>query len=78
MRFYDEFCGDEYLTKESTISYKPLALSLLDGLIQVCDRIRSAITTRMKSFESAALNLGIASDTTAGAFVLKFVCADIK
>ena len=27
----DEHCGDEYLTKESTISYRPSALTLLDG-----------------------------------------------
>jgi hypothetical protein len=68
MRFYDEHCGDDYLTKEPTISYRPSSLSLLDGLIAVCDRVRSVIADRIKSLESGALNLGIASDTAAGAF----------
>jgi energy-coupling factor transporter ATP-binding protein EcfA2 len=71
MRFYDEHCGDEYLTKESTISYRPSALSLLDELIQTCDRVRTAISDRMTALQSGALNLGIAADTTAGAFVAK-------
>lgn len=71
MRFYDEHCGDDYLVKESTISYRPSSLSLLDGLITVCDRVRSVIADRIKSLESGALNLGIASDTAAGAFAAK-------
>jgi hypothetical protein len=71
MRFYDEHCGDEYLTKESTISYRPSALSLLDELIRTCDRVRTALADRMTSLQSSALNLGIAADTTAGAFVAK-------
>ena len=71
MRFYDEHCGDDYLTKESTISYRPSSLSLLDGLIAVCDRVRSVIADRTKSLESGALNLGIASGTAAGAFAAK-------
>lgn len=71
MRFYDEHCGDDYLTKESTISYRPSSLSLLDGLIAVCDRVRSAIADRIKSLESGTLNLGIAPDTAAGDFAAK-------
>lgn len=71
MRFYDEHCGDEYLTRESTISYRPSALSLLDGLIGTCDRIRTAITQRMTTLQSGALNLGIATDSTAGGFLAK-------
>lgn len=69
MSFYDEHCGDEYLTKESTISYRPSALTLLDGLIQVCDEIRSEIATRIKSNEAKALALDLPPTTTAGAFL---------
>ena len=71
MRFYDEHCGDDYLTKESTISYRPSSLSLLDGLIAVCDRVRSVIADRIKSLDSGALNLGIDSRTHAGAFAAR-------
>lgn len=69
MSFYDEHCGDEYLTKESTISYRPSALTLLDGLIRVCDEIRSEIATRIKSNEAKALALDLSPATTAGAFL---------
>lgn len=66
--FYDEHCGDEYLARESTISYRPSALTLLDGLVRVCDEVRTAITTRVQDNEAEALDLGLASDTRAGVF----------
>ncbi|GFZ82803.1 AAA family ATPase [Nesterenkonia alkaliphila] len=69
MSFYDEHCGEEYLTKESTISYRPSALTLLDGLIQVCDEVRSEIATRIKANEAKALALDLPPTTTAGAFL---------
>lgn len=69
MSFYDEHCGDEYLTKESTISYRPSALVLLDGLIQVCDKVRSEITGRIKANETKALVLDFSPATTATAFL---------
>lgn len=69
MSFYDEHCGDEYLNKESTISYRPSALSLLDGLIRVCDEIRNEIATRIKGNEAKALTLDVPQTTTAGTFL---------
>ncbi|MGP5009202.1 AAA family ATPase [Brachybacterium tyrofermentans] len=69
MSFYDEHCGDEYLTKELTISYRPSALTLLDGLIRVCDEVRSEITTRIKTNEAKALTLDLPPTTTAGTFL---------
>lgn len=71
VRFYDERCGDEYLTRESTISYRPSALTLLDGLIEVCDKVRGEIHSRITENEKQCLNLTIAQDTTAGAFLGK-------
>ncbi|AQA22115.1 AAA domain protein [Rhodococcus sp. MTM3W5.2] len=69
MSFFDEHCGDEYLTKESTISYRPSALNLLDGLIQICDSARSEIAARIKTNESTALRLDVPPTTTSGAFL---------
>lgn len=69
MSFYDEHCGDEYLTKESTISYRPSALTLFDGLIQVCDRVRSEIAVRIKANETNALVLDFPPATTAAVFL---------
>lgn len=67
--FYDEHCGDEYLTRESTISYRPSALMLLDGLIAVCDEIRSELASRATANESKALNLNLPPTTEAGRFL---------
>lgn len=69
MSFYDEHCGEEYLTKESTISYRPPALSLLDGLIRVCDGVWKGISDRIKLCEAKALALDLSPTTGAGAFV---------
>src|SRR5690606_7526643 len=41
VRFYDEHCGDEYLSRESTITYRPSALVLLADLIAVCDSVQA-------------------------------------
>lgn len=69
MRFYDEYCGDEYLTKTSTISYRPSALALLDGLIDTCDEVRRAVQQRIADMRMQALKLDLSPQTTAGAFI---------
>ena len=45
--FFDEACGDAYITTESEISYRPSALFVLDGLIETCDRLRNEIDRRI-------------------------------
>ncbi len=41
--FYDEHCGDTYLTAEAEISYRPAAVQLLDDLAAVCTGVRRVI-----------------------------------
>lgn len=41
--FYDEQCGDTYLSEETEISYRPSAIQLLDDLHVVCTGVRQAI-----------------------------------
>lgn len=41
--FYDEHCGDTYLTAEAEISYRPSAVQLLDDLAAVCTGVRHTI-----------------------------------
>ncbi|CAI9419343.1 AAA family ATPase [Nocardioides sp. T2.26MG-1] len=38
--FYDEKCGDAYLTTEAEIAYRPSVLTLLDDLYDVCEGVR--------------------------------------
>lgn len=46
--FYDEYCGDTYLTTEAEISYRPAAVQLLEDLAAVCNGVRHVIETWKK------------------------------
>lgn len=41
--FYDEHCGDSYLTTEAEISYRPSAVKLLEDLAVVCNSVSRVI-----------------------------------
>jgi hypothetical protein len=68
MSFYDEHCGDEYVSTKSTVTCRPSALSLLDGLVRVCDRARAVLRERIDASVRNALKLDVPPDTTAGTF----------
>jgi len=78
MSFYDEHCGDEYLTRESSITYRPSALTLLDGLIQVCDSVRSELTNRINSNEANTLSLDLSPGTPSADFVASITDATTR
>jgi energy-coupling factor transporter ATP-binding protein EcfA2 len=68
MSFYDEHCGDHYISTKSTVTYRPSALSLLDGLIEICDRVRAVMRERIDASKHNALKLDVPPETTAGTF----------
>ena len=41
--FYDEHCGDSYLTTEAEISYRPSAVKLLEDLADICTGVSRVI-----------------------------------
>lgn len=41
--FYDEYCGNSYLTTEAEISYRPSAVKLLEELADVCTGVSQVI-----------------------------------
>lgn len=41
--FYDEHCGDSYLTTEADISYRPSAVKLLEDIALVCSGVSQVI-----------------------------------
>jgi energy-coupling factor transporter ATP-binding protein EcfA2 len=47
MRFYDVDCGQAYVSTESDFPYRPSALFVLDGLIDVCVEIRKRIDVQL-------------------------------
>jgi energy-coupling factor transporter ATP-binding protein EcfA2 len=70
--FYDEACGDKYLTGDSEMTYRPSALAIIDALIALCDAVRSEIESRVGQNK---MNRGplpvLATGTPAASFVSK-------
>jgi len=48
IRFYDKACGTKYITRESELTYRPSALTLLDGLIDACGELESIFDQRLE------------------------------
>lgn len=53
VRFYDEVCGDAYVSAAAEISYRPSALTLLDRLSSACDQVQQALTMRLSENASS-------------------------
>lgn len=68
MSFYDEHCGNDYLSTKSTVTYRPSALALLDGLIQVCDQVRAVLQDRIIASKLSEFKPDVPTDTKAGTF----------
>lgn len=69
--FYNERCGDDYLTSESEVSYRPSTLTLLDDLSQVCLKVREYLTELLSENTYAAQALPTVSSGTEAATFLK-------
>jgi len=67
--FYDEKCGDCYVTLEADISYRPSGLTLLDALVGVCDGVRSVLDRQLAANAASAVMLpALPAGTAAAAF----------
>jgi len=45
--YYDEPCGDSYISTDSAVTYRPAALVLLDELIHACDAVRDVLDAKL-------------------------------
>ncbi|MGP5269698.1 AAA family ATPase [Corynebacterium variabile] len=50
--FYDEACGNDYLNRDTELTYRPSVLSLLDVLIVHVDAVRASIDAMIKDNEA--------------------------
>lgn len=41
--FFDEACGDAYISHESEVTFRPAAIFVLDGLVEACDGVRAEL-----------------------------------
>lgn len=69
--FYDEKCGDCYVTMEAEVTYRPAVLQLLDSLIVACDGVRKVLDSWLQ--DNAGLKIALPSlpDETSAAVFLK-------
>lgn len=47
IRFYDEDCGDAYVTTASEANYRPSALTILDQLSDACEAVAAELSRRL-------------------------------
>jgi energy-coupling factor transporter ATP-binding protein EcfA2 len=77
--FYDEACGDVYLSTDSEMTYRPSALVIIDDLIALCDAVRTEIEGRVKQNNSTkGLLPVVVKATQAGSLLSKLSAATTK
>lgn len=70
--FYDEACGDVYLSDDSEMTYRPSALGIIDDLIALCDAVRAEMESRISQNKSTKGCLPVlVSATPAATFLSK-------
>ena len=69
MGFFDERCGDKYVTTDTEVSYRPYAIAVLDGLIDACGAVRAALDDRLARVKQGNPLPQLEADTEAGRFL---------
>lgn len=70
IHFYDEACGDHYLVNDTELTYRPLALNVLDQLIEAVDLLREAVERELAKFDRPRYQVpGLVPSTAAGKFL---------
>lgn len=67
VHFYDEACGDHYISSDSEVKYRPSVLTIFDDLVVATDRVRQSIDARLTANASKSMampTLDAASDST--------------
>lgn len=71
IRFYDEDCGDAYVTTASEANYRPSALTILDRLSDACEAVAAELTRRLGTNQTERPQLPVLHPgTPAAAFLL--------
>jgi len=73
--FYDDACGDNFITKEHEVTYRPPALFVIDELIRICDIVRVELDKRLReNIESASALPQCAEGTASATFLTQLSC----
>jgi hypothetical protein len=73
--FYDEACGDVYLSADSEMTYRPSALAIIDDLISLCDAVRVEIEDRIRQNAGTKGSLPVVVNRTPAASFLSHLAA---
>ena len=75
MLFFDDDCGKAYVATESDFPYRPSALFVLEGLIDVCDVIRNRIDTKLQENGRATSVLPVVDEQISGTKIAHYLRA---
>jgi len=68
--FYDDACGEAYITHHTVVSYRPSMLVLFDRLIDLCDAVKAELEIRLTENAQAKVALpSVPEDTPIHAFL---------
>lgn len=76
IRFYDEDCGDAYVSKAAEVDYQPSGLMILDQLSAACEELSAEFATRLAANETARPALPILHDDSTASRFLKSIDAN--
>ena len=63
--FYDDACGEAYITRDTAVSYRPSTLILFDRLIELCDAVKAELDTLLSENTQARVALPVVPEGTA-------------
>jgi energy-coupling factor transporter ATP-binding protein EcfA2 len=70
LSFFDQACGDVYLSRETEVAFRPFGLGLFDELVTVCERVRAELDKRATDIGRRTAGLPALDDSTeAGRFL---------
>ncbi|WP_281964745.1 AAA family ATPase [Serinicoccus marinus] len=76
IRFYDEECGDAYVTAASEVSYRPSALTVLDRLSAACEALQKELNRRVSENTNTRPDLPLVANGTSAKTFLDRLSAD--
>ncbi|MDH6236284.1 AAA family ATPase [Cryobacterium sp. CG_9.6] len=76
VRFYDEECGDAYVTSASEIHYRPSALTVLDRVSSACDALQQELNSRLSANQQQRSEMPLLAEGTVAATFLSSLSAD--
>ena len=67
--FFDSDCASYYIETKTNIAYRPFGLDILPKLVEVCDRIRAVLQSRIDALSARRTFSGFTNGTLAGKFI---------